>query len=230
MVQGVLSALPSSGMYNHPALGPVLYSVSVVSDDPDMQVEQVIRMMSGYASADSKSPLFQRDVEMCAGLGGGDPIHDVWSYLNKESGSRGMRFVNDEVTGAPWDESFRWRPLVEALIRPVDEAWLQNPQGDCDDFSMYGAAHLLARGVPCSFVTVAADDSDPNMYSHVYLAAYPHGGRVPLDLSHGHYPGWETANRFGKRREWPVGSNGLGLLGMGLLAAGGAYLLYRAVN
>jgi hypothetical protein len=93
---------------------------------------------------------------------------------------------------------------------------------------MYGAAHLMARGVPCSFVTVAADDSDPSMYSHVYLAAYPNGQRVPIDLSHGHYPGWETVNRFGKRKEWPIGS-GFNFLGLGLLAAGG-YLLYRAVN
>jgi hypothetical protein len=233
--RGVLSALPPVGMYDHPALGPVLYSVSLVSDDPDKQVGQVIGMMSGYAASDAKSPLFQQDIIMCAALGGGDPISDVWAYLNRQSGYRGMRFVSDEITGAPWDETLRWRPLVEALIRPVDQAWLSNPQGDCDDFAMYGASHLIARGVPCSFVTVAADDSDPNMYSHVYLVAFPQSGpfagqRVPMDLSHGPYVGWETANRFGKRREWPVGSSGFGLLGFGLLAAGGYFLYRMAVN
>jgi hypothetical protein len=228
----VLSALPSTGMYDHPTLGPVLYSVAVVSDDPDTQVQQVIGMMSGYAASDAKSPLFQQDVQLCAGQGGGDPIQDVWAYLNRYSGSRGMQFVNDELTGAAWDETYRWRPLVEALIRPVDQAWLPNPQGDCDDFSMYGVAHLLARNVPCSFATVAADDLDPSIYSHVYLVAYPKEGmfagrRVPLDLSHGYHLGWECPNRFGKLREWPVGG-GSGLLKFGLLAAGG-YLLYRAV-
>jgi hypothetical protein len=231
----VLSALASSGTYDHPALGPVLYSVQVVSDVPDVQVSQVIGIMSGYSAADARSPLFQQDVLMCAALGGGDPISDTWAYINRYTGSRGMRFVQDEVTGAAWDESFRWRPLVEALIRPVDQAWLSNPQGDCDDFAMYGASHLIARGVPCAFVTVAADDIDPNMYSHVYLVAYPQTGmyagqRVPMDLSHGHYVGWECPNRFGKRREWPIGGGGgLGVLGF-VLIAGGAYLLYKAVT
>jgi hypothetical protein len=228
----MLSALASSGTFDHPELGPVLYEVTEVSDNPDIQVEQVIGMMKRYAYSDSSSSLFHRDVQTCADQGTGDPIQDVWSYLNRQSGTRGMRFVSDEQTGAAFDQSprFSWRPLAEALIRPVDEAWLPNPQGDCDDFSMYGAAHLLARGVPCSYATVAADELDPSLYSHVYLVAYPKEGsyagqRVPLDLSHGHFPGWETESRFGKFREWPV-TGGFGVLGLGLLFAAGI-LIYR---
>jgi hypothetical protein len=230
----VLSALASSGTFDHPALGPVLYEVTEVSDNPDIQVEQVIGMMKRYASSDAHSKLFERDVELCAAGGGLDPITDVWTYLNRHSGTRGMKFVSDEHTGSAFNEvpQFKWRPLVEALIRPVDEAWLPNPQGDCDDFSMYGAAHLLARGVPCSYATVAADEVDPSLYSHVYLVAYPKEGsyagqRVPLDLSHGHFPGWETESRFGKFREWPV-TGGMNYLGVGLLVAL-SILIYRCL-
>lgn len=228
----MVGALPRRGVYDHPALGPVRYQVTEVSDDPDTQVEQVIGMMRGYSLADAKSPMFRQDVLQCSSMGYGDPVSDVWSYLNRFSGARGMRFVSDETTGAAWDETYRWRPLVEALIRPVDQAWLSNPQGDCDDFSMYGAAQLAARGVPCSFATVAADDSDPSAYSHVYLVAYPQSGmyagqRVPMDLSHGHALGWECANRFGKFREWPV-TGGVNMLGLGLIAVGG-YFLYKAM-
>jgi hypothetical protein len=219
-------ALPASGVYQHPALGQVLYNVAEVSDDPDTQVAQVIGMMRGYANDDASSPLFHQDLMQCARTD--DPVSDVWNYLNRFSGSRGMQFVSDENTGADWDESYRWRPLVEVLIRPVDQAWLDNPQGDCDDFSMYGAAHLISRGIPCSFATVAADSQDPSIYSHVYLVAYPNGQRIPMDLSHGPYLGWEVASQYGKFREWPLGGD-LGLLGWGLLLAG-SYLLYKAVN
>jgi hypothetical protein len=230
----MLSALASSGTFDHPELGPCLYEVTEVSDNPDIQVEQVIGMMKRYASSDSQSSLFQRDVQTCADQGSGDPVTDVWTYLNRQSGTRGMKFVHDERIGAAFDQvpRFQWRPLVEALIRPVDQAWLSNPQGDCDDFAMYGAAHLLARGVPCSYATVAADELDPSLYSHVYLVAYPRSGsyagqRVPLDLSHGHFPGWETESKFGKFREWPV-TGGLNYLGVGLLVAL-SYLIYRMV-
>jgi hypothetical protein len=74
---------------------------------------------------------------------------------------------------------------------------------------MYAAALLVAAGVSASFVTVAADEADPGRYSHVYVAAYPKGGgRVPLDASHGEYPGWEVESRYGRRREWPVTGGG----------------------
>ncbi len=121
-----------------------------------------------------------------------------------------MQFVEDEDTGSPFQSVIgRWHPVVETLVRPIDQAVATDPQGDCDDFEMYAAAHLLARGVPCSFVTVAANEQTPDEYSHVYLAAYPQDGpragrRVPLDFSHGPRLDWETENVFGKRREWPI--------------------------
>lgn len=228
------AAFPMSGTLVHPVLGPVRYQINEVPDDPDQQVEQTIALMRRYAVEDSTCPQFQGDVSSCAQS---DPIDDVWRYLSRKDGVRGMQFVRDETTGAPFSERVgKWSPIVETLIRPVDQAGLLQPQGDCDDFSMYGAAQLLARGVPCAYVTVAADDSDPTMYSHVYLVAYPQSGpyagrRVPLDLSHGDHPGWETQNRFGKRREWPLvgGTKAYGCDLTLLLIAAGGYLLYRMI-
>jgi len=138
-------------------------------------------------------------------------LQDTWDHLSRFAGRRGMVFIRDEQTGAPFaDPSARrpWRPIVEALIRPVDQCALDRPQGDCDDFAMYAAAHLIARGVPCAFVTVAADPEDSRIYSHVYLVAYPQSGpwagwRVPLDFSHGETLGWEVQH-LGRLREWPI--------------------------
>jgi len=220
-------AYSMSGTLNHPALGPVRYQLTEVSDDPDTQVEQTIALMKQYALEDSQSPLLNMDVLTAKR---GDPIDDTWAYLSRKEGIRSMHFVHDEDTGAPWADMGRWRPIVETLMRPCDQVVAPQPQGDCDDFSMYGAAHLLARGVPCSFVTVAADSSDPSIYSHVYLAAYPRSGkyagrRVPLDLSHGGSAGWETSNRYGKRREWPV-SDSIDPCSIILWAAGG-FLFFK---
>lgn len=204
-------SFPTAGTAYDPDLGgPIRFSIKEVSDDPDQQVSETIELMRQYAYEDSQSPIIQQESWT---MRSGDPIDDVWGWISRKDGMRQMRFVHDEVTGRPWGDIGSWRPVVEALIRPVDQAVAPKAKGDCDDFSMYGAAHLLARGIRCSYCTVAADVHDPSVYSHVYLVAYPNSGkyrdagRVPLDLSHGWFPGWETENKYGKRREWPVDAN-----------------------
>jgi hypothetical protein len=213
----------SSGTLLHPSLGLVRYQLTEVSDDPDTQVAQVIGLMDGYAAADSRSPQILRDVYRAAQSH--DALQDTFDYVRGR-----MTFTPDESLADSLSFIPKWRPVVETLIRPCDQAILPNPCGDCDDYSMYGASHLLARGVPCSYVTVAADQAEPTTYSHVYLAAYPDSGpyagmRVPMDLSHGPRVGWETADRFHKRREWPLGMCAAAkLLGLGLMAGGLVWL------
>jgi hypothetical protein len=231
MGPGLYPLYAPSGVLQHPQLGACSYSLASVSDDPDTQVEQVVGMMSQYAGADSKSKVIAGDA--AAARHTGEPCTDTWNYLARHGGSRGMTFQRDEITGAPVEKILPvWQPIVEALIRPVDQALLPRPIGDCDDFAMYGAAHLLSAGVPCSFVTVAADDNQPGMYSHVYLVAYPKSGqyagrRVPMDLSHGDFLGWEYSNPT-RKREWPV-ATGVSFLSLALGAAG-AYLLYKVAT
>jgi hypothetical protein len=220
--------LARQGYLQHPLLGACQYQLTEVSDDPDTQVSQVIDLMRGYACEDASSPAITTDA---IAAGSNEPIADTWQYLARNGGQRGMQFQRDEDIGSQVDLD-RWNPLVETLIRPADQALLSTPVGDCDDFAMYGAAHLLYKEVPCSFVTISADLSTAPAFSHVYLAAYPKRGpyaglRIPLDLSHGTYPGWEHVERF-RIREWPVTRTPMSaFLGYGLLGAG-AYLLYRA--
>lgn len=229
------SFYPRSGVIMHPSLGRCEYTVQEISDIPDEQVAQTIGLMSQYATEDAGSPAVQADVSRA--WSSADPITDTWNYLRR-GGDRGMRFVRDEVNGAAWaDYEFaipgRWRPLVELIARPRALANASDPQGDCDCFCNYGAAHLISRAVPASFVTVAADRTDPSLYTHVYLVAYPVDGpyagqRVPLDLSHGAYPGWEVKNVF-RRREWPIGSRG-NLLCIGAAVLIGGAIAYHALR
>lgn len=224
------------GWVNDPDMGIVRYTVHEVSDDPDTQVAQTIELMRQYAFEDSQSPAIRQD--SWNAMQTGDPIEDTWNYISRKDGVRGMRFVHDEETGRPWGDIGSWRPVVETLIRPADQAGLSRPKGDCDDFAMYGAANLLSRGVPCSFCTVAADPRDVSVYSHVYLVAYPRTGkfagrRVPLDLSHGWFAGWETENKYGKRREWPITGQPISAFdycraGFWIGAASLAFLLWKS--
>lgn len=184
---------------NHPVLGNVRYTSVPLSLDPDTQVQQAIALMSRYAIADAQTPEVMKDAEYAAGEGGGDPVEGAYRYAKRK-----LRFVEDASILTNPD-------VVEVLIRPVDVSLISRMggtgfvQGDCDDFSMYVAALLLAQNVACTFATVAADPESPDAYSHVYVVAYPQAGkRVPVDASHGKHVGWEAPSRFGKMREWDL--------------------------
>ena len=221
--------MPRTGLVDHPQLGRCAYELSEVSADPETQVRQVIGMMNQYAVADGDSPFIKVDATAAAITG--DPIIDTWNWIARRGGYRGMQFERDESIAAPLDIN-DWNPIVETLIRPADQAQLPAPIGDCDDFSMYGAGHLLSHRVPCSFVTIAAERIAPRIFSHVYLAAYPKAGqfagmRVAMDLSHGFYPGWEHPEIF-RIQEWPIEDSWLSSPMAWAAAGAGAYLLYRA--
>ncbi len=189
----------------HPDFGgPINVGATVLSDDPDTQVGQVIQMMREYSVADSESPELVYDGMRASSQGG--PIPGTFRAVKSR-----LRFIQDESTAEPFTAWLKG-PIVETLVRPIDMRRMQHPQGDCDDFSMSTAALLRAQGIPASFVTVAVDPDDPSRYSHVYVIADCSGGvcgpqyegRVSLDTSHGEYPGWEAPNPFGKRKEWPL--------------------------
>lgn len=194
------------GMW-HPQLGRVGYKVQQMSYDPDDQVRQTLNVMRGKVAEDAANPQFLSRVRNLIPVS--DQVEEakkIWAHTRN-----GIRFQRDEITGAgingiPEEE------VVETIIRPVDMANFMdqgNAVGDCDDFSMYAAACLKALGIPCTFVTTAADARDPGQFSHVYVVAYPMdprtGGRVrmPIDASHGEYAGWETQG-YGRYQEWPV--------------------------
>lgn len=203
----------SQGQVFHPDFGGVVnYQSQQLSDCPDQQVNATIGVMRQLVLADA--PYLQSEALGAAAMGNGCPVTGVFNYVKGK-----MRFQLDEQTASLINSAVPQsdeKPIVEILIRPRDLSQLcmlqNNAVGDCDDFSMYAACLLTALGIPCSFATVAASGSDPNAYSHVYVVAYPTSPsqgaavRTPMDCSHGPSVGWETPNRYGKFREWPVTS------------------------
>lgn len=110
------------------------------------------------------------------------------------------------------DEALIWQGLgiadvdKELLIPPDVLLRMPTPMGDCDDFSLLGASMLLAAGLPCSFITVAADPEEPDKFSHIYLKVYlldENMQGLMFDSSHGSYLGWEFQGWF-RKEEWRV--------------------------
>jgi hypothetical protein len=95
---------------------------------------------------------------------------------------------------------------LQGLISPEVLVRMDKPEGDCAIFSECLGAFLTSFGVPFEFVTVAANPNEPGIFSHVFVyAVMPDGQRLPLDASHGKYPGWQVPSAHVSRRQvWPV--------------------------
>lgn len=229
-----VGALPMGSAFHSGYNGVLNYRVDVLPEDADGQVEATIALMCGYVLEDQGNPLILDAVRQSGALATANPmekIECVYRWVQSH-----MSFVPDENTAAMFgaDVGQRDGQVVEVLVRPIDhvDIYKRNGRssGDCDDYSMLVAAMLLASGVECAFVTVAADARDITAYSHVYVAADVNGVRVPVDASHGKAVGWECANMYGKRADWPVnGVTGVGgvVVVAGMLAAL-AYGLHKA--
>ena len=148
----------------------------------------------------TSAPILNTAAQIQASGPTGDPVTDTFHYIKNRVG-----FRQDEQLGAPMRGELDG-DVVEVLIRPRDLAQMDTPLEDCDGFASYGPAVLRALGVPCSFVTVAADNREPGRFSHVYAACYPDGQRVALDSSHGPYPGWDSIDtgQVTRVKEWPI--------------------------
>lgn len=182
------------------------YRVEGMSDVPGLQVGQTLGIMRQRAAEDAEV-LKPRAMALTAGASSTQDKINALYYHTKNN----IHFQRDEVTGGGvggWDEA----EVIETIIRPREMAKFIDQGvavGDCDDFSMYLASLLTACGIRCEFTTVAADGRVPDQFSHVYVTAFDEeGGHVPLDASHGEYPGWEVPNQFGLIKGWPVCGGG----------------------
>ncbi len=216
---------------NHPVFGPGMVRVIDLGNAPVGQVAGTVELMKQRVMEDSKDPWFQQHVSQV--LPHSDNQVDIakaaWAHVKGN-----MRFVQDRelaqglrgtLSDNVVDESIEWSMSPKNTARYVESGIAA---GDCDCFQEYLAGLLTVAGIPCSFVTVAANPEAPELESHVYVVAYPGGNRLPLDPSHGEWAGWEVPNMFNQRTEWPVqGGCGIGTLVMIAAVAIGAFMLGR---
>jgi hypothetical protein len=208
-----------SGTTYHPDLQEsVNWEAFPLSSDPDTQVAQTINRMRRHVIEDSRSPAILNEAAAIQANGSGDLCSDTFWHVKNKVG-----FRRDEELGRPVQPYLDDPNIVEVLIRPRDLAQMDRPLEDCDGSASYVPALLMAQGVPCSFVTVAADSREPGRFSHVYAACYPNGERISLDASHGPYPGWECTEtgQVTRVKEWPIDGPDWGEL---LILAGVVFL------
>jgi hypothetical protein len=90
-------------------------------------------------------------------------------------------------------ESGHLQGLIAPDILLAQMADGQRMEGDCAIFTAMLCAMLKVAGVPWEIVTVAVNPREPEIFSHVYpRAVMGDGRRLPLDASHGTYPGWQV--------------------------------------
>lgn len=204
----------------HPGWPQARMTVETLPEDPDLQVSAVVARMREYAIADASHPNVTAAVSRAAAEYPSEDIADsIFNWVKSA-----VSFRHDETRSAEFG-GLGGDSLVEVLTRPADLLSMSGERiGDCDDYAMLTASMLLAAGRPAFFCTVATDKSAPGRWSHVYVETIGRDGRrLPLDTSHGPYPGWSARDAMTvyKEQRWPVRAETglLLLLAVAVLAA-----------
>lgn len=91
---------------------------------------------------------------------------------------------------------------LQLLIRPDVLLGMRTPSGDCAVFTPLICAMLGALEIKYEIITLACDPRQPEVFSHVFARAVTNDGHyIPLDASHGRYPGWEVPREHQIRRQ-----------------------------
>ncbi len=183
--------------------------------DSDTATADTVRLMCQYSNASVRDPLIQAAARSaCEKLRGGPLYKGVAGELDARAvaGScwwfvhLAVEFVHhDSMIAALFGE----RDQQQLLISPDVVLRMKRPAGDCAIFTMLCCSLLKARGVQYEVVTCAVDPSQPEIYSHVFArAVMPDGTRIPLDASHGQYPGWQVPAEHRTRTQvWDESGN-----------------------
>lgn len=96
-------------------------------------------------------------------------------------------------------------------VELVESPWnvVESGIADCDSIVVLCASLLENLGLPCRFVTIKADVSKPDQYSHVYLECLvPKLGWVAMDCTMHDKPfGWKPEAHW-PRKTWPASWDG----------------------
>jgi hypothetical protein len=113
---------------------------------------------------------------------------------------------------------YRWvKQNIRFTKDPVTKEKLYPPQqllkikaGDCDDISMLLGAFLLALGYPARLITISANPSQPNEFSHVYAEGEvpPGSGQwIPMDAARVDSEFGVAPPNYFRKRAWSLTDN-----------------------
>jgi hypothetical protein len=94
-------------------------------------------------------------------------------------------------------------PVNKETLYPPSEL-LKIQSGDCDDISMLMGTLLLAVGYPARLITVSANDTDPQQFSHVYVETQVSGSWIPMDAARPEAMFGEEPPMYYRKRAWSL--------------------------
>lgn len=179
--------LARGAMGNAPRAERVIKEKVAASSDTDQSTAQTVAKMCEYVHKSAGDPIVQRWARAACdrlALGNTSPESLCWGvwWMAKHR----VRFAKDEPRLMGTGDG----DALDLLIEPAVLVRQVQPAEDCDGFTMLVCAMLECLGVPWNIVTIACDPSDRTRWSHVFPVAVVGGGILPLDASHGDYPGW----------------------------------------
>lgn len=155
--------------------------------------EQTVHKMCEHIQGALKDPIVQSVAARSHSVrSAADKLSLLWLWVKHH-----VKFVQDDTLIR---QLFNEGGHFELLIAPPVLLRMNQPRGDCDDFTMLICALASLAGFQCGIVTIACDRRRPGEYSHVYGCAALPGVLVPLDCSHGKHPGWEVPRRDIQRK------------------------------
>ncbi len=129
------------------------------------------------------------------------PQKDYRCYLEAA-----FRYVRDNIKYVYDPNSVELLETVWSVIDPENGVHAQ----DCDGKVTTLAVFAEQLGFPAAFVTIKADATHPDEYSHVYMKVKLPGGWVAADPTMPDKPlGWEPPGDY-PRKSWPATVNGEG--------------------
>lgn len=209
---------------------------------PTIEAEQfpkgaALEVLPGVGNTDADTALTVG--KMCEYIRAGCVDSVVHSWARAAAGFRAPNVPNDEslAWGVWWLVKHRVKYVsddprlfrlglgraLDFLIAPAVLVRMAAPKEDCDGFTMLVCSLLCALGFSDVYIcTVACDPLDRSRWSHVFpVVRLASGSLVPLDASHGPYPGWAVPPEQSYRVQlWDLNGSKVALAG--LLPAGGS--------
>lgn len=175
------------------------------SPDPDEATAQTIEIMCGHIKRSAQDPIVRECAVSAVRQFRGGPLYAMAGVDPLQGGrcssgviaesvywwaKHNLRFVHHHKQIEVW---LGERDQLQLLIEPAVLVRMRAMEGDCAIYSMIIPAMLEVLGVRRELVTLAVDPSQPEIFGHVYpRAILGDGRRLPLDASHGKYPGWSV--------------------------------------
>lgn len=165
----------------------VVFESQPAGESSDTSTVRTVQMMCDYVRQGVDDPAVQSAARYAFdhfACGRRDPAMLAWAVFWYVKHCVSLR--QDEVT------MFRIgaQNQFDLLIAPSVLVRMKDPAEDCDGFTMLCAALCSILGLPVFIATAAVSPDDPSRWSHVFPCAMVNGAVVPLDASHGKFPGW----------------------------------------